>query len=657
MNLKVRFATISSLLIIVITLIFLFSLFSNSSTSSPAAYKAFSENDQPKVSLLVSFNRQLTLNEVKAWGEGYSMSYYDTLVPESVYRFYIYYNLTKVETFLSNTIKKDPLVKTAEFDHLVEPQFTPNDPEFGNSWHLNNLSFQSAWDSSMGQNITIAMIDTGVDCTHPDLIERCVPGYNFYDNNTNTSDVNGHGTSTAGAAAEAGNNLLNTAGAAPLASIMPVRVSAPNGTAYFSMIAAAVVWAADQSSQGVRVANISYRASPSYSVRNAVEYFASKGGVVTIGAGNSNILETATGAPKGLVVGASDTNNNKWSSSDHGINYINFLAPGVSIKTTLNGGGIGSRSGTSFSAPVAAGLAAMLYTLKPSFTNADIIRILEDTATDIYTPGPDDLSGHGIINPAAAVAQALSEGGVVYPPPGSGGPPQCSDGTDNDTDGLIDYPNDPGCTNAADDDEYNAPPPPPPPPPPPADPGPPISPPGVPETPPPTETEETPEPSNPSTPSEPEKKIAKNITKTPVIPSPVVVDGVKGIGVELIQPESPQYKGNIKILGKSLPNIEVEVLLSPANRTFQTSSDEKGDIEFNLNNALDVGSYTASARVVSKGNDLPYSNEVTLEIIPNKVSSFETFLAVITAMVLAAGLILLGKVVLPKVFKHRFSFK
>ena len=122
-------------------------------------------------------------------------------------------------------LKNNKHLKFAERDMLLKPEATADDPYYASAWHLTKIGAPTAWDVTQGENVTIAILDSGVDATHPDLASRLVPGWNFYDNNSNTSDVYGHGTQVAGAAAAASNNALGVASVAGMARIMPIRVS------------------------------------------------------------------------------------------------------------------------------------------------------------------------------------------------------------------------------------------------------------------------------------------------------------------------------------------------------------------------------------------------------------------------------------------------
>ncbi len=308
---------------------------------------------------------------------------------------------------------RNPHVQFAEVDTLVEPDATVSDPGFSSEWHLSKISAPAAWDTSVGSGITIAILDTGVDGTHPDLAPHLVAGWNFYDNNSNTSDVYGHGTAVAGAAAAAMNNGIGVAGVAGNANIMPVRISDPSGYALWSTIAQGLTWAADH---GARVANISYSVAGSNTVISAANYFRSKGGVVAVSAGNTGAAASTSPTSSMLVVAATDSSDVRASFSTYG-SFVSIAAPGVSIYTTANGGGYRYASGTSFSSPIVAGAAALILSRRPDYSPAQVDAALKGTATDLGAAGYDTYYGAGRVNAAAAVQQAVSSGSGDSSPP------------------------------------------------------------------------------------------------------------------------------------------------------------------------------------------------------------------------------------------------
>lgn len=300
--------------------------------------------------------------------------------------------------------RKDKRFKYVELDMAVAPALVPTDPAYANSWALHKIQAPAAWDKANGSGVVIAVLDTGVDATHPDLAANLLPGRNIYDNNTDTSDVHGHGTSVSGAAAAVANNGTGSVGVAWGAKILPVRISAPDGYAYYSTIAQGLTWAADN---GARVANVSYGASGSASVQSAANYLRGKGGVVVVSAGNNGVEETIAANDAVLTISATNSSDVRPSWSSYGA-FVDLAAPGVSIYAPTRGGGYANVSGTSFSAPITAGLVALMFSTNPRLAPADIDRILKTTAVDLGTTGFDKYYGYGRIDAARAVTQAAS---------------------------------------------------------------------------------------------------------------------------------------------------------------------------------------------------------------------------------------------------------
>ncbi len=242
-------------------------------------------------------------------------------------------------------------IEYAEVDNLVSQSYIPNDPYYASQWHHQNIQSSVAWDSSQGSGVTIAILDSGTDCTHPDLQASCVAGWNAYDNNSDTTDVQGHGTMVAGTAAAIGDNANGVSGVAYGAKIMPVRVADASGYAYYSTIATALTWATDH---GAKVANISFaEVNSSSAIINAATYMRSKGGLVVVAEGNSGVQSLFTNPKELISVSATDGADNRTSWSTYGAD-TDLAAPGVGIYTTSRGGGYSAPSGTSFSSPLTA---------------------------------------------------------------------------------------------------------------------------------------------------------------------------------------------------------------------------------------------------------------------------------------------------------------
>jgi len=304
-----------------------------------------------------------------------------------------------------DALRHNPNIEFAEPDYIIAPDAAPNDPYFTSQWHLTKIAASTAWDTTTGSSsVIVAILDTGVDGTHPDLVANLIPGWNIYDNNSDTSDVYGHGTATAGTAAAAGNNGIGVAAVALNCPIMPVRISDLNGYGYSSTISSGLTWAADH---GARVANISYEVSGISAVASAAQYFQSKGGVVTVSSGNSGTVLSTADNPYVLTVSATDANDAIASWSNTG-NLIDLAAPGVNVFTTSRGGGYGYWSGTSFSAPIVAGVAALVISANPNLSGAQVQDVLKQSADDLGTAGWDTRYGWGRVNAAAAVNLALN---------------------------------------------------------------------------------------------------------------------------------------------------------------------------------------------------------------------------------------------------------
>src|SRR5262249_22661351 len=133
-------------------------------------------------------------------------------------------------------------VESAELDRLCPPESIADDPRFKDEWYLNRIDAPEAWDVTTGSgDVTIAILDTGVDGTHPDLAGKTVPGWNFYNENDDTRDVEGHGTMVAGVAAASSNNGIGVTSVAWGCRIMPIRVTDAVGNAAWSRVAHGLV--------------------------------------------------------------------------------------------------------------------------------------------------------------------------------------------------------------------------------------------------------------------------------------------------------------------------------------------------------------------------------------------------------------------------------
>ena len=312
------------------------------------------------------------------------------------------------EKVIQAIFARSPLVEFVELNYLAHGGLIPNDPNYPDQWHHLKISDPQGWDISVGTTtIPIAVIDSGVNPTHPDLSSKLLLGWSFLTNTSDTHDVLGHGTAVAGTAAALTNNSIGVAGVAWQNPIVPLVVLNSSNFATYSNIAKAVTYAADH---GIRVLNISIGGS-SYSstLQDAINYAWGKGAIVFASAMNNNWDTPVYPAAMNNVVAvaATDQNDAKASFSNYG-NWIDVAAPGVDIFTTNNSGSYGYRKGTSFASPMAAALAALTLSVNPSLTNSQIVDIIEKNTDDLGNAGFDTIFGWGRIN----IYKTLTAAGV-----------------------------------------------------------------------------------------------------------------------------------------------------------------------------------------------------------------------------------------------------
>lgn len=300
----------------------------------------------------------------------------------------------------------------AEENTANPPEVVPNDPLTTEQWYINKLKLPQAWNFSLNSsNIYVACLDTGLN-SHQDINSNVFISMNFYDGSNNYADTYGHGTMTTGTLGAVTNNALGIAGVAWNPKILNLKVSAPNGYAYDSTIANALVWAADNYSP--QVATMSYHTSESVTVQWAARYFMERGGIVFASAGNAGQFVQIPDPIEIVACGAIDVNDNRPGWSNYGY-FVDFASPGVNIRTTAPNGNYTTSSGTSFSAPIAAGIAALIYNIRPDLTGSNVLDILNRSVVDLGTPGRDIYFGMGRIDTDLAIKNARIFGDDIPP--------------------------------------------------------------------------------------------------------------------------------------------------------------------------------------------------------------------------------------------------
>jgi subtilisin family serine protease len=274
----------------------------------------------------------------------------------------------------------------------------------------------------------IAIVDTGVDRTHPDLASKVLPGWNFVSGNSDASDDFGHGTHVAGIAAAVSNNVTGVAGIAWQNPILPVKVLDSQGSGTYDAIANGIIYAADR---GASVINLSLGGFyGSTTLSQACQYAYQKGCVLVAAAGNndSTLIQYPAAYPTVIAVGATDQDDGKAWFSNYG-RQLSVTAPGVDILSTTPMAPVtlntlygyatqyDSLSGTSMACPHVAGVAGLLLSVNPNLGPDNVRHLLQRTALDLGELGWDELFGYGRIQADAAVRELLYQSPPDTTPP------------------------------------------------------------------------------------------------------------------------------------------------------------------------------------------------------------------------------------------------
>jgi len=276
-----------------------------------------------------------------------------------------------------------PLVLHATRDEILHVLGSvPNDTFFSYEWGFRQAGFGTIWRRpSAARPVIVAVIDTGVDATQPDLAGVVRPQIDLVDGGSSTGDDNGHGTAVAGVIAALANNGVGGAGVCGACSILPIKAMGSNGNGDLATVAAGIVKAADMHA---RVIDLSLGGPQGLdALAQAVAYANSKGAVVVAAAGNSGLATPFFPAnyPGVISVAGSNQADRLYSWSEHGP-WIAVSAPGCNVAPLLQGG-YGQFCGTSSATPLVAGLAGIIVAAHPSATNARVASAIERTAKRI----------------------------------------------------------------------------------------------------------------------------------------------------------------------------------------------------------------------------------------------------------------------------------
>lgn len=262
-------------------------------------------------------------------------------------------------------------VEFAEPNVKLNTTATPNDYYYSKQWYLPATNVSKAWDSfSFKNEIKVAVIDSGVDASHPELAGKVLKGYDFVNNDSNPADDHGHGTAVAGIIAAIANNGDGVAGINPNVKIIPIKISDSTGEATVENAVKGIHYAMQQ---GADIINMSYGSAYYSDIESEALWAAFDQGITLIAAaGNSSTSDPFYPASYTPVISVSATNKAKSlaSFSNRG-DMIDVAAPGEEIYALHLNGGYVVTDGTSFSSPVVAGIASLLkskdLTLSPMY--------------------------------------------------------------------------------------------------------------------------------------------------------------------------------------------------------------------------------------------------------------------------------------------------
>ena len=331
-------------------------------------------------------------------------------------------------------LRGDPSIARVDHDRVSYAQ--ANDPAYDHyqSYLRQTMDFPQAWNRQSGAGVTVAVVDTGVDASHPDL-GKVLKGHDFVDNDQSAYDPNGHGTFSAGIIAARRGNHRGIAGASR-ASILPVRVLNTRGYGRDSDVARGIRWATNNHAD---VINLSLGGvGASRVTRDAVRYAERHDVVVVASSGNGGSTRKTYPAayPSVVAVGATDDRDQLAWFSERG-DWVDVVAPGWNIASTLPGNRYGIGSGTSFSAPLVTGAVALLIDAHPRWEPEKIRATLLRSTADAGAIGPDPYTGFGVVDVDGALGGKISESAAARTG-GKAGIPTTARTLDRRTDGALD---------------------------------------------------------------------------------------------------------------------------------------------------------------------------------------------------------------------------
>lgn len=323
-----------------------------------------------------------------------------------------------------DTLNKDPEILYAEPDAIIRGCYTPDDEYFSGQWNMVRVSADRAWDYTTGSsNIVVAVLDSGVDYTHPDLWQNIGSGYDFVNDDDDPYDDHYpgyHGTHITGIIAARGNNVIGVAGINWNVTIMPLKILDSNLEGYLSDGVEAIDYAI---SAGCDVINASLGTYTDYQTfRNAIIRARNAGIIVVAAAGNGGsdaigddndrtpFYPSAYEYDNILAVANSMSSNDALDvSSNYGLQTVDLAAPGMEIYSTFGSGVYNYKYGTSIATPHVTGAVALLLSVDPDMGYREVIEAILDNVDPVPSYSGKIISG-GRLNIERAL---LASGGQI----------------------------------------------------------------------------------------------------------------------------------------------------------------------------------------------------------------------------------------------------
>jgi subtilisin family serine protease len=275
-------------------------------------------------------------------------------------------------------------------------------------WAITAFDLPKTWEKSKGKDVVIAVLDTGCDLNHPDLVDNLLEGFNVIKPNLPPSDENGHGSHVTGILV-GNDNDIGMIGVCPEAKVRPVKVLDKNGNGNMEDVAKGIRWAADN---GCHLITMSLGCPfKVQEVRKAIQYASQKGSICFCAAGNSGITKEIfypANYPETISIGAIDQNFKRANFSNTGEN-LDFMAPGVDIFSTVPDKWYATLSGTSMACPFAVGVAALVIAYSQKSQSIPLINTADSCRdffkqytiplTDSNLKNSKFFGGFGIIDP------------------------------------------------------------------------------------------------------------------------------------------------------------------------------------------------------------------------------------------------------------------